>query len=68
MIVRHRMGRHMANQATGKARNLRRFADALADSSPGASIAQVAAQAGVSQQTGSVYFREICRGLGWQAQ
>lgn len=50
-----------------KARNLRRFADALADSSLGASIAQVAASVGLSQQTGSVYFREICRGLGWQA-
>lgn len=50
-----------------KARNLRRFADALADSSLGASITQVAASVGLSQQTGSVYFREICRGLGWQA-
>lgn len=46
-----------------KARNFRRFAEALADSSPGASIAQVAALVGLSQQTGSVYFREICRDI-----
>lgn len=49
-------------------RNLSRFAQALADSAPGASIAAVAASVGLSQQTGSVYFREICRGLGWQAR
>lgn len=51
-----------------KRRNLARFAQALADSSPGASITTVAASVGLSQQTGSVYFREICRGLGWQAR
>lgn len=48
-----------------KARNLRRFADALAATidTPGVSIAQVAASVGLSQQTGSVYFREICRDI-----
>lgn len=60
-------GRFYRQRVDGKRRNLARFAQALADSSVGQSITQVAASVGLSQQTGSVYFREICRGLGWQA-
>ncbi len=47
-----------------KKRKMRIFADELAD---GATITGAARAAGVSQQTGSLYFREICQGLGAQA-
>lgn len=54
-----------AQRALAKRQKMGRFAQALADSLTG-NISEAARAVGISQQTGSIYFREICRGLGWQ--
>lgn len=47
-----------ARRAAAKRQNIVRFAARLAD---GLTITDAAAAIGVAQQTGSLYFREICR-------
>lgn len=49
-----------ARRAAAKRRNIARFAGRLAD---GLTITDAAGAIGVSQQTGSIYFREICRDI-----
>lgn len=51
-----------AQRAMSKRRNMGRFAQALADSATG-TVSEAARVAGISQQTGSIYFREICRAI-----
>lgn len=47
-----------ARRAAAKRQNIARFAALLAE---GMTITDAAGAIGVSQQTGSIYFREICR-------
>lgn len=47
-----------ARRAAAKRQNIARFAARLADDM---TITAAAAAVGVSQQTGSLYFRQICR-------
>lgn len=54
-----------AQRALAKRQKMGRFAQVLADSLTG-NISEAARAVGISQQTGSIYFREICGGLGWQ--
>lgn len=53
-----------ARRAAAKRQNIARFAARLAE---GMTVTAAAATIGVAQQTGSLYFREICRELGPQA-
>lgn len=69
MILRHRPATMAASRwgdrsalfarrAAAKRQNIARFATRLAD---GLTITEAAEAIGVSQQTGSIYFRAICR-------
>lgn len=55
-----------AQRALAKRKKMGHFAQALADG-PAGNISEAARTVGISQQTGSIYFREICHGLGWQS-
>lgn len=54
--------RWLAQRAQGKRRNKALFAEALANSTTG-TVSEAARAVGISQQTGSIYFREICRDI-----
>lgn len=53
----HPGSRWQAERAHAKAAKVRRFAEALADCGV---VGQAARAVGISQQTGSLYFRQIC--------
>lgn len=59
--------KHLADRAREKRAKITQFADNLWNLGPDATTTAAARLSGVSQQTGSIYMRNMVAGLGWQA-